>query len=171
MEPEDAHHEREAVPQVVTVVRAKAEDCEAICSVHRASITILAGGHYTRQEIDTWVSGLSPDNYHAAMRDDIFLVARFPDRIVGFVHFAPKDDLIVDLWVDPRQARAGIGSKLLLCAEHEARTLGKGELRITASLNAVPFYLNRGYAFEAETSRMAGSDVMIACVFLRKGLA
>lgn len=41
----------------------------------------------------------------------------------------------------------------------------------SCSLNAIPFYLNRGYAFEAETSRSVGGEVKIACVFLRKGLA
>jgi predicted GNAT family N-acyltransferase len=53
--------------------------------------------------------------------------------------------------VDQTLRRTGIGSRLVACAEEEARRRGAVEMTLHAQLESVPFYAACGYEPEGET--------------------
>lgn len=139
-------------------------DAEGIVKVHVASIRGLAREVYSAEQIASWSGGKEPERYRQAMRDgEVMFVAVGEDGVlVGFAGYA--GDEVRAVYVHPDQARAGIGSALLAAVEAHARLVGVLGLRLTASLNAVPFYEARGYIAvmhrEHELSRGGVLDVV-----------
>ncbi len=149
---------------------ARIDDCRGICRVQRSAITILCGEHYTPEEIEAWVGPMRPDDYVEAIQEDVVLVARDADRVIGFARMTRPGGIVKGLYVDPDHVRRGIGSLLLTSLEDEARTLGRDSIRIEAPLNAVPFCLSRGFSALGERTRRARSGVVIPCVDMEKRL-
>jgi len=59
------------------------------------------------------------------------------------------------LWTDERFRKAGLGSRLLAEAEHEAQKRGCHSVHLmTGSFNALPFYQKRGYSVFGELQDM-----------------
>jgi len=152
------------------VSRAQPDDRHGICRVQKAAITILCGTHYTLEEVEAWVGPKHPDDYLRAIRDEIVLVAKDGDAIVGFGQMTKGDSRISALYVDPNHLRGGIGSTLLTRLEQEARGLGSDIVRLEAPLNAVSFCLARGFSSQGESMRRARSGVSVPCVHMEKRL-
>lgn len=152
------------------VSRAQPDDRHGICRVQKASITILCGAHYTLEEIEAWVGPKQPDDYLQAIKDEIVLVAKEGDAVVGFGQMTKDDSRISALYVDPGHSRGGIGSMLLTRLEEEARGLGSNVVRLEAPLNAVSFCLARGFAAQGEALRTVRSGVSVPCLQMEKRL-
>jgi GNAT superfamily N-acetyltransferase len=154
----------------VDVSRAHPDDRHAICRVQRASITTLCGAHYTLEEVEAWVGPKQPDDYLQAINEEIVLVAKDGDAIVGFGQMTKEDSRISALYVDPAHSRGGIGSMILTRLEEEARNLGSTVLRLEAPLNAVSFCLARGFTSQGEALRTVRSGVSVPCLQMEKPL-
>ena len=130
------------------VVRLRAgvpDDGTALLALHHASILSLGQGFYSDEELEDWASGLTPEGYGRAMKDEDFLVAEAvaDQTLAGFTSF--KDDEIVGFYVHPDWARCGLGSLLLVRAESAIAACGHTSIRIEASLSGLPFYEPHGY--------------------------
>ncbi len=130
------------------VVRLRAgvpEDGAALLALHHASILTLGQGFYTNAELEDWASGLTPEGYGRAMKEEDFLIAQsgVDQTLAGFASF--KGDEIVGFYVHPDWARCGLGSLLLERAEAALADGGHAIFRVSASLSGLPFYLTRGY--------------------------
>ena len=152
------------------IFRAQPDDRHGICRVQKAAITILCGAHYTLEEVEAWVGPKQPDDYLQAISNEIVLVAKDGDAIVGFGQMTKGDSRISALYVDPSHLRGGIGSMLLTRLEEEARGLGSNVLRLEAPLNAVSFCLARGFSSQGEALRTARSGVSVPCLQMEKRL-
>jgi GNAT superfamily N-acetyltransferase len=150
------------------ICRAQPDDRHGICRVQKAAITILCGAHYTPEEVEAWVGPKQPDDYLQAIREEIVLVAKDGDAIVGFGQMAKGDSRISALYVDPNHLHGGIGSMLLNRLEQEARDLGSSVVRLEAPLNAVSFCLARGFSSQGEALRRVRSGVSVPCVQMEK---
>lgn len=73
-------------------------------------------------------------------------------------------------FVDPGNARRGIGSMLLTHCENEARAHGYGQAELMATLSGVKLYAARGYVGEPEVHFDVGSGDTITLVPMRKSL-
>jgi len=154
----------------VRIVRAREEDAAGICRAHKASITMLCAGHYTPQEIEAWVANRQAEDYLPGLRENLVLVAVARDRIAGFAEMKASEGLILALYVHPGQVRRGIGGTLLSYLENEARQAGRSEILLDATMNSIPFFLNRGYTLLGEGTNMTPSGLPIPCVHMRKNL-
>lgn len=79
--------------------------------------------------------------------------ARDAGRLVGgLTGSTSRNFLAVDLfWVHPSHRRCGLGSRVLLAAEEEARRRGCHSVRLdTAEFQARPFYERHGYTIFGE---------------------
>ena len=155
---------------IVEISRARVKDRHGICRVHKSSITILCGRHYSATEIEDWIGALNPDHYLEALRTETVFVARVGNRIVGFAQMRATEATIEALYVHPRHVRHGTGTKLLVCLENEARTSGRELISLDATLNSVPFFLLRGYLFLSEGARRASGDANAPRVKMEKRL-
>jgi GNAT superfamily N-acetyltransferase len=73
----------------------------------------------------------------------LFLVAERGDRIVGMLRAV--DNRIVNLFVNQKFRKNGIGKRLIQAYEKECRKRGYQESVLRSQVYAVPFYLACGY--------------------------
>ena len=84
----------------------------------------------------------------------------------------PKKDAarIRAFFVDPTQARRGLGTQLLRACEEAARAAGFLRMEMTSTLAGVPFYLRHGYA-ECEPKELPlGSGLTLPVVRMERAL-
>jgi GNAT superfamily N-acetyltransferase len=77
------------------------------------------------------------------LRTPIFLVATAGDEMVGILRGTEKR--VINLFVRGDQHRRGIGSALLSRYESLCRGTGAREIKLRATIYAVPFYEAQGY--------------------------
>lgn len=121
------------------------EDVEAILKVHRQSILGLGQVSYTKEECQSWASGLEQGQYRDAMTRDgeTYLVAENGENLVGFCSY--KSNEIIGLYVDPAAGREGIGTRLMRAAEEEIAIDRPMLITLNAALSALAFYQSQGY--------------------------
>jgi GNAT superfamily N-acetyltransferase len=98
------------------------------------------------------------------------LVAEAQGQVVGFAQLDARQSMVVAVYVSPEFARQGIGSALLRGIEEHALSLGLSELRLQASLNAVPFYSGAGYTVGQLSQHAVGNGVSLPCVAMSRAL-
>lgn len=140
---------------------ATREDTEAIRAVHRASIEAFAPRSYSDEQTNAWARGCDAADYASTVEaaDSALVVAERDDEVVGFgslgldrpdAYETTVGAVITAVYVSPDAAREGVGTRLLADLEHRARATGVERVGLRSSLNAVPFYVARGYRRAAE---------------------
>lgn len=117
-------------------------DAEAICRVHQRAIRISCAESYGPEVVSQWADTRHPQMYLEVMREETMFVAERAGTVVGFCCVLGNE--VRGLYVDPDAGR-GTGRRLLHKAEEVAMASQAAELRVTATLNAVPFYERAGY--------------------------
>ncbi|MCB9749431.1 MAG: GNAT family N-acetyltransferase [Myxococcales bacterium] len=157
-------------PDDIVIRRASADDAPGIAAVHVASIRGLASVSYTPAQIDAWTQGKTPDRYRQALAGgEVMFAAARGREIVGFS--AWQGDEVRAVYVAPAWARRGVGRQLLAAVERDALARGVRALRLSASLNAAPFYAARGYVERRRCSHALRSGDVLECVEMHKRLA
>lgn len=157
--------------KMLTIRRARQEDCHSIASVHAAAVTGIRTSLYTPEEIQAWAVPKKPESYEESIHSKEFLVAEEGGVIVGFGVLNQESAEIEAVYVNPRAGRRGIGLEVLSKLEDKARALGLAVLRLNASLNAVPFYEKAGYVAQERSRYRLSTGVEIACVPMLKAMA
>lgn len=149
---------------------ATAADREGIYRVHVSAVEVTCATHYAPFEIEGWIGSKRSSNYAPPFDTCDIFVAVEREQVIGFSQLNPTMYEIEAVYVDPEHGRCGIGRSLLQHAEHAARQRGLRELRLAASLNAVPFYQSCGYIAHAEAKYRLNCGIYIACVPMTKQL-
>ncbi len=139
--------------------------------VHVDAVTSIQTPLYTAQEIQSWATPKQPESYEESIRNKEFFVVEEGEAIVAFGVLNQNTSEVEAVYVAPSAGRRGIGLKVLETLEERARALGLEELRLNASLNAVPFYKSAGYLGHEESKYRLSTGVEIACVPMRKEIA
>jgi len=151
--------------------KATQEDREALCRIQTQAIRKAATSHYSREQIEAWSGGLTPEYYSEPVEHSIVFVAEDTDgTVVGFARLVEESGEVAAIYVDPDHTGHGIGRQLIEALEEEARRVGVRELNVKASLNAVAFYERVGFKFEREALHRFRSGVEIPCVIMKKPL-
>lgn len=120
---------------------ACAGEGQALYDVTRDAILVLAAGHYEPAQIANWMNGRDAGFYERVIAEEAVCVAELGGVVAGFVTTAPG--WIVRLFVRPEFAGRGVGRLLLAFGVTAAGQ--NGEVRLEATLNAVPFYARCGF--------------------------
>jgi GNAT superfamily N-acetyltransferase/protein-L-isoaspartate O-methyltransferase len=150
--------------------RAVDADRPALCRVHIRAIRETCSSAYTPEQIGAWTALLSPDSYAAVVRDRFMVVAATPLGVTGFGQLDVERGVVEAVYVLPDAQGDGIGRALLAALEHEARAAGLRELRLFATLNAVPFYERAGYVAESRTTHALPGGTDLPCLRMSKRL-
>lgn len=156
---------------MLTIRRARQEDCQAIVRVHSAAVAGIRTTLYTPEEIQSWAIPKKPESYEESIRIKEFFVAEEDGIIVGFGVLNQDSAEVEAVYVSPEAGRRGVGLELLRKLDERARALGLGVLRLSASLNAVPFYKRAGYVAQEQSKYRLSTGVEIACVPMVKTIA
>lgn len=155
---------------MLNIRRARQEDCQSIMSVHVDAVTGIETALYTPEEIQAWAAPKKPESYEELIRTREFFVAEDDGVIVGFGVLNQNISEVEAVYVSPKAGRRGIGLRMLQKLEERASALGLEQLRLNASLNAVPFYKRAGYAGNEESKYRLSTGVEIACIPMVKSL-
>ena len=160
-----------AMAGMLTIRRAVERDALGVYDVHRRAVAELCAPMYSEPELRGWLAGLLPGGHlPAIVAKDVF-VAVDGVTIVGFSEFDAVSREVSAVYVDPVYVRRGIGSRLLDAAEAAAQAHGITRVRLRASLNAVPFYLARGYRLQRYGTMPLRAGGSLRCALMRRTLA
>ncbi|MCY1006975.1 GNAT family N-acetyltransferase [Nannocystis pusilla] len=152
---------------------ASCDDAAAIAEAHVDAIRSLGSSAYAHEVVADWASPRTGERYVQAMRqgEQFFVAVDADAQVVGFAaHRVEAGDHRVAVYVRGRASRRGVGSSLFAAAEAVARARGASEIRVDASLVAVPFYAARGFVSEGPAMHTLRSGRAMACVKMRKPL-
>ena len=152
------------------------DDALAILEVKRSAIRQTAASAYSPAIIDEWAPAVivreRVDTFQRWIErgEELIVVAMEPaGKIIGFGSFVPAQ-----FRVARRLRRCSIwrprGRALLARLEKLARDAGLAELRMDASINAVPFYEANGFISLERGEHVMSSGGRMACVRMRKAL-
>jgi putative acetyltransferase len=122
--------------------RATATDEEALASIRRNAILVLAVSAMSTEQAKQWSSRAAADRIVRAIRDHAVWVA-VEGAVIGWVEV--DRDRVAALYVSPSCSRRGVGSALLARAETLIQSSGYATARLESSQNALDFYLRRGF--------------------------
>ena len=156
---------------MLKIRRARQEDCDSIGSVHSAAVRGIRTALYTPEEIQAWAVPRTPASYVESIYSKEFFVAEDDGGdILGFGVLNQEVAEVEAVYVNPGAGRRGIGLEVLRKLEERARALGLSELRLNASLNAVPFYEKAGYTAQERSKYRLLTGVEIDCVPMVKAM-
>lgn len=127
----------------INIRRARLDDVDALTRIRRTAILTLAAKKIGESQAQAWVDSAAPNRIQYAIEAHLVWIATLADQTVGWVEV--NDNQIKGIYVQPAQARHGIGSALLTYAEEHIRTAGYVTVTFDASWNAEKFYRHRGY--------------------------
>lgn len=153
--------------------KATVSDRTAIHALHTASIRRLCSSHYSFDEIERWAGFLTPDHYTEVIRDANrrFVVAEEEGEIIAFGQARLAEGEIEAVYVHPDHAGRGTGALILAYFENLAVQASLVSLRLTATLNAVPFYERRGFRIDGYAEHHHPSGIALRCARMSKTLA
>jgi GNAT superfamily N-acetyltransferase len=152
--------------QPVRIRRARAADALRIRNLHVRSIRVLCRPDYTARQIAAWSGRRTPAGYRRAMTGgERMYVATIGGRPVAFG--AVLDAEVRAVYVDPRWAGRGVGTRMLARLERDAAARGKRRLILNATLTAVDFYRRHGWRRVRPHTIRFGA-VPIPCVRMTK---
>ena len=140
-------------------------DADIIIQIQFDAIRNLCANDYSLKEL----SALLKNKSNPRSRSEITFIAEIEGEIVGFASLMGFSNIIAAVFVKPRFARRGIGTKLLHSLEEEAVRRNFIILRVTSSLTGYGFYLANGYRTLRRTKIVINS-VAIPCICLQKRL-
>ena len=153
---------------------AKPEDAELLPALQRASVLAQCASVYSAVQLAEWAASFVPDSYRIMMDTRQMLVDEVEDgggRVLrAFGVIDARHARINALYVAPVVAGKGVGRALLAALEAAPGASGVGELRLSATLNAVGFYEAHGYERCGATTHRLASGAELACESMRKVL-
>ena len=153
------------------------DDALAILEAQRSAIRQSAASAYSPAIIDEWAPAvIVRERVEAFQRwiergEELIVVATEPaGRVIGFGSIVAANSELRAVYVDAGYGSQGVGRALLVRLEELARDAGLAELRMDASINAVPFYEANGFISLEPGEHIMPSGARMACVRMRKVL-
>ena len=153
------------------------DDALAILEAQRSAVRQTAGFAYSPAIIDEWAPAvIVRERVERFQRwieggKELIVVAMQPGgQVIGFGSIVPADSELRAVYVAAAHGNQGVGRAILARLEELARAAGLAELRMDASINAVPFYQANGFISLEPGEHLMPSGARMACVRMRKAL-
>ena len=151
----------------IKIRKATLQDCKALCEIHVSSIQELTKSHHTKEEIDLWSRGRTPERYEKHISEKQVIIAEDMFLPVGFGTFDLTTGELIQLYVRPEYARKGIGKQILDELINMARESGLQEMHLLSSLNAESFYAKKGFRSGQKCKHLLNGG-KIYCIPMKK---
>lgn len=140
----------------VRIVPARPGDLPRLLEIRHAAFAAHAPAAYSPQEVATLLTDVDPAELRRMIDAGRLFTARVGDDTVGLAGRAGT--VLRHVYVDPGQARRGIGTALLRHVEADARDRdGASVLSAGVALHAESFYLANGYRLVVRATAWDGS--------------
>ncbi len=122
----------------------KVSDAPAASKIIKKCLIEINAQFYPTEVIAKMEKMYTPDRIIEIARDRLFLVAEeFDEQIIGTATIS--NNFFGSVFVHPDYQGRGVGGKLMQTLEKLAKSLGRTEVILHASINAVEFYEKQGY--------------------------
>lgn len=185
--------ERSALQKAIVLRRARPDDIPAIDAMHFLSVQALGAADYTPAEIEAFLGHLG--TYDPTLIDDgTYLVLDHDGRVVGSggwsqrlphaelpeaaagdgvekvrpFSLSPYSAKIRSIFVHPKYARLGLGTRLVHHAESEAVAAGHRLLELWATLTGLPLYRRLGYQDLGRMAIPSGNGTAMPAIHMAK---
>ena len=176
----------------ITLRKATLDDIPALQSLIARSARGLSTDDYRPAQVEGALRGafgvdtqlLADQTYFVAEENGVIVGCggwSYRSTLFGSDDRSDRDSSMLDpahqaakiraFFVDPSQARRGIGSLLLGQCEHEARARGFSQVELMATLPGVKLYAVRGYVGTETVRYDVGGGEAIEFIPMRKNLA
>ena len=155
----------------ITLRPALPFDIAALWALRTVAVRVSCATHYAPEQIAAWTASPVPPAYAAMLAAGGGVVAMWDEAIAGYAMLNVDKHEVDAVFVDPARAGLGIGRQLLMALEQLARQRGMARLRLSASLNAVPFYQAAGFVALRAEAYAHPSGISLASVAMEKVLA
>lgn len=155
------------MPAVVTLRPARTEDAPAMARVFETAVLVRGQGAYGPRELAAWAAQGSAARFAAMLADPAkrLLAAETKAGLVGLAGLEGAEVILVYTAPD---APPGTGRQLLTAVEALARDSGQDALTLTASRNALSFYLRGGYRILSLAVRtLPGGEALPVCLMAK----
>ena len=127
------------------IIRAmEPADTETIHAIHGMCLQCTLLGRYSREQIDAWMAGRTPQGYlRAAEAGEAFFVAEEGGAVVGYASW--QEDELLSLFVHPDFQGRGIGSALMSACFDDAERRNATISIVKSVLGAEEFYGRHGF--------------------------
>jgi putative acetyltransferase len=149
---------------------ANINDTVKIAQTHKASIQELCKDHYKKEDIAGWLNIISPNTYENAIKENVFIVVKESDKILGLGILDLSNSEIKAVYVHPNSIKQGIGKKILSKLEKTASKNNINQLTLCSTLSAVNFYKHQGYTEESKTFHELSNGIKLECIKMNKTL-
>jgi N-acetylglutamate synthase-like GNAT family acetyltransferase len=121
----------------------KKEDARKVSDLIRKCLREVNSKDYSKKVIDFMISHFSPKTIIANSEKRKIFVAVEKEKIIGTASI--HDDVILTVFVNPKIHGKGIGRKLMMKVENEAKKNGFKSVKLPSSITAIDFYKKLGY--------------------------
>lgn len=144
-------------------------DKKNISKLHISSIKRLCSKHYTHEQLNAWISVLTPSVYDQALKEKVFLVAHdTKQELMGLGILDIQNAEISAIYIHPDAVGNGVGTKLLCKLEEIARNNNVVKITVHSTLNAKGFYQRNGYLDHGLTFHRLSNGSKLECVRMFK---
>jgi len=141
-------------------------DAESIHAIHGLCLQRTLSGRYTREQIEAWIAGRTPQGYlRAAEAGERFFIAEEAGAIVGYASW--QEDELLSLFVHPDFQGRSIGSTLIAACFDDAARSHASISRVKSVLGAEGFYARHGFGIVGPGS-MSKRGVIIPHIWMRR---
>ncbi len=157
---------------MIVIRDMKADDRDAVISIHKLSIFSLCRDYYTEQEMKAWTARLTPELFDEGMKDEnnVGVVADASTFVIGYGFFSVSDRELRALYVLPEYKGRGVGRLIMARLEDMAREKSISRLSLQSTINAVDFYEKYGYQAIKTEKHLINDEISVACVRMEKDL-
>lgn len=151
------------------VRKATLDDAQRVLDIRREAIRARCRDHYPWRDLEIWTSGDLSETFAKRVAGH-FHAAIVDGQVVGTGMVDLTDGRIDAVFVLPEYMGQGIGRAMMHHLEGLARHAGLREVRLDATLNAVPFYRANGFEGEGTAVYHSSLGVSLTCVPMTKQL-
>ena len=149
---------------------ALSSDIATLWALRTLAVRVSCATHYSAEQIAAWSATPVPATYAGKIAAGGGIVAMRGDAIAGYAMLDIDQQEVDAVFVDPGHGGLGIGKLLLAALEGLARERGMSGLRLSASLNAEPFYRAAGFVSLREDIYVHPSGLKLECMAMVKML-
>ena len=138
----------------IQLKKANAKDLNEILLLFKETIISTCNEDYNSEQIRVWTSSIEKkDRWKSALKEQLFIIALFKEKIVGFGSLE-NGDYIDYLYVHKDYLRKGIANKIFEKLEFESKKLGFEKLSSDVSKTARPFFESKGFEVYKENKNI-----------------
>lgn len=153
---------------------ARSKDAKDMITVQFKAVQSIPKEDYTKQILSAWSPKPNSERIQwlaAFIKSDnvrCFVATNKKSKVLGVAIYLIAEQCIRSLYVDPKHAGIGIGTRLLNRIERFANKKAVDKLHLKASINSISFYKSMGYKKIEEARQLLSNGSSMDTVFMEK---